>query len=59
MNVVQVLKVLLLAALAFDLARILITHDGVGPVEWIVGLVAIAVLVAGVIRVSRQSLRAT
>jgi hypothetical protein len=47
------------AAMAFDLVRVFVTHAHVGPVEWVVGVVLLAGLVAGVTRFSRQSFRRT
>jgi hypothetical protein len=48
---------LLAAVMAFDLGRALVTHSGVGVVEWAVGLGLVAVLVAAAVTFARQSLR--
>lgn len=53
MKLFQLVAALLLTAIAFDLVRALITHRGVGPVEWVVGLglaVVLATRAAGVVR---------
>jgi hypothetical protein len=46
----------LLAAAALDLGRALVTHRGVGPIEWIVGAAGVALLVAAAFHYSRRSI---
>ena len=48
---------LVLIAATFDLGRALVTHSGVGPVEWVIGLGLIAVFAAGAMSFARQSFR--
>jgi hypothetical protein len=48
---------LLLGAMAFDLGRALVTHSGVGPLEWVVGLGLLVALVLGVAGFARRSFR--
>jgi hypothetical protein len=48
---------LLLVAMAFSLARALVTRDNVGPFEYVVSVVLLAVLVFGVLRFSRRATR--
>jgi hypothetical protein len=45
------------AALAFSLARALATHDGVGPFEYATGIVLVALLAFGTLRVARHAVR--
>ena len=47
---------LLLAAVAFSLGRALVTHDGVGPLEYVVGIVLIALLVIAAFRHGRRAI---
>jgi uncharacterized membrane protein len=48
---------LVLTAMAFDLARALATHDGVGPAEWLIGLGLVAALAAMAFGSLRRSFR--
>ena len=48
----------LLLAAALGLVRALVTHDGVGRLEWVVGVVLVAALAAGAARSARRSIRA-
>ena len=45
----------LFAAVAFDLAAALITHRGVGPLEYVVGVVLIGAFGALALRSARRS----
>jgi drug/metabolite transporter (DMT)-like permease len=56
MNLRTVALILILVAAAFSLSAALITHDGVGALEWIAGIAIVAglLLVAG--QKSRQAL---
>jgi hypothetical protein len=45
----------LLAAVAFSLARALVTHDGVGPLEYIVGIALVVVLAGAALRAGRRA----
>lgn len=47
---------LLLAAAAFSLARALVTHDGVGPIEYVVGIALVALLAVGAFRAGSRSI---
>ena len=47
----------LVAAMALSLAGALVTHDGVGPVEYVVGIALVALLALGSLRLGRQALR--
>jgi membrane protein DedA with SNARE-associated domain len=47
----------LLVAMAFSLARALVTHDGVGPLEYIVGIAVVVVLAAAALRAGRRAVR--
>jgi len=47
-----------LVAMAFTLARLLVTRSHVGPVEYVVGIALLVVLAVGVVRASRQIRRA-
>jgi uncharacterized membrane protein len=47
---------LLLAALAFTLASVLMTRDGVGALEYVVGGVLLALLLLALARASRRAL---
>jgi hypothetical protein len=47
----------LLAFAAFSLARALVITDGVGMVEYLVGVILVALLAAGTIRAARRSIR--
>ena len=46
----------LLVAVAFSLARALVTHDGVGPLEYIVGIALVVVLAGAALRVGRRAI---
>jgi hypothetical protein len=46
---------LLLMAMAFSLARALLSRDHVGGFEYLVGAALLAVMVLGVLRFSRQA----
>ena len=48
---------LLVAVMAFDLERALVTHSGVGIVEWAVGPGLVVVLVAVAVAFTRKSFR--
>jgi hypothetical protein len=48
---------LLLAAAAFSLARALATHDGVGVIEYVVGVALVVVLAAAAFRAGRRAVR--
>jgi hypothetical protein len=48
---------LLLAAAAFSLARALVTHDGVGPIEYLVGVVVVVLLGTAAFRAGRRAVR--
>jgi hypothetical protein len=48
---------LLLAAAAFSLARALVTHDGVGRIEYGVGVALVVVLAAAAVRAGRRAVR--
>jgi hypothetical protein len=43
--------------MALSLAGALVTHDGVGPVEYVVGIALVALLALGSLRLGRQALR--
>jgi hypothetical protein len=47
---------LLLAAAAFSLGRALVTHDGVGVIEYIVGIALVALLGIGALRAGRRAI---
>lgn len=48
---------LLLAAAAFSLARALVTHSGVGPLEYVVGVALVVLLAAAALRAGRRVVR--
>ena len=52
-------KAFLFAAMTFSVARVLLVHDGVGVVEWLVGVVVVAALGAGAAHFVRLTLRTT
>jgi hypothetical protein len=56
MRLAPLVKALLVVGLAFSVARALLTHQGVGAVEWFVGVAALS---ASARHFVRQSLRAT
>jgi membrane protein DedA with SNARE-associated domain len=47
---------LLLAAAAFSLGRALVTHDGVGVLEYVVGIALVALLGIGALRAGRRAI---
>ena len=47
---------LLLAAAAFSLARALVTHDGVGVLEYVVGIALVALLGIAALRAGRRAI---
>jgi hypothetical protein len=57
MNFRTLVVVGLLAAMAFTLASALITRDGVGAVEWIVGIVVVVGLLLLAGHKSRRALQ--
>jgi hypothetical protein len=59
MRLMPFLKALLVAGLGFSVASALLTHQGVGVVEWLVGVGAVAALTASAVHFARQSIRAT
>jgi drug/metabolite transporter (DMT)-like permease len=56
MNLRTLVVVGILVAVAFSLSAALITHDGVGAVEWIVGIVIVAGLLLVAAQKSRRAL---
>jgi len=46
----------LFAAVAFDIAGALITHQGVGPLEYVIGVVLIGAFGALALRSARRSI---
>ena len=46
---------LLLAAAAFSLAQALVTHDGVGPIEYVIGVALVVLLAAAALRAGRRA----
>jgi hypothetical protein len=46
-----------LVAMAFSLARALATQDGVGPLEYIVGIALVVVLAGAALRAGRRAVR--
>ena len=44
-----------LVAVAFSLARALATHDGVGPLEYVVGIVLVVLLAGAALRAGRRA----
>ena len=46
----------LLAAAAFSLGRALVTHDGVGVLEYVVGIALVALLGIGALRAGRRAI---
>ena len=53
---VLVLAVILVAA-AFVLSRALVTHDGLGAIEWIAGIIIVLALLTLATSKSRRALR--
>lgn len=58
MRLVPFVKALLVAGLGVSVARALLTHDGVGMLEWVVGVGIVAALCASALYFARQSFRA-
>jgi hypothetical protein len=56
MNLRTLVVVGLLVAAAFALSSALITHDGVGAVEWVVGIVVVAGLLLLAAQKSRRAI---
>jgi hypothetical protein len=56
MNLRTLVVVGLLIAAAFALSSALITHDGTGAVEWIIGIVIVAGLLLLAAQTSRRAL---
>jgi hypothetical protein len=46
----------LLAAMAFSLSRALVTREGVGPIEYIIGVALVACLAVGAVRAALGAL---
>ena len=44
-----------LVAVAFSLARALVTHDGVGRLEYVVGIALVVVLAGAALRAGRRA----
>jgi hypothetical protein len=57
MQLRRLILVGLLVAAAASLIRELATRNGVGPIEYAVGIVLVAVLLAGAVRLSRRAVR--
>jgi hypothetical protein len=51
------LAVGVLVALALTVASALVTRDGVGVFEYVIGIAAVVVLLLGALRISRRALR--
>jgi membrane protein DedA with SNARE-associated domain len=49
---------LLLAAAAFSMGRALVTHDGVGAIEYLVGIALVVLLAVAAFRAGRRAVRA-
>jgi hypothetical protein len=47
---------ILVAYAAFSLGRALVTTDGVGPIEYVVGIAVVAVLVVTALRATRRAI---
>lgn len=47
---------LLLAVAAYSLGRALVTRDGVGPFEYVVGVVLVALLAVAAFRAGRRAI---
>jgi Flp pilus assembly pilin Flp len=50
---------ILLADVALSLGRALVTHDGVGPIEYAVGFALLGVLVVTTFRAMRRAIQHT
>jgi hypothetical protein len=59
MRLAPLAKAFVFAAIGFSLARALLVHDGVGVVEWFVGLLVVGTLGAGAVHFGYESLRRT
>jgi hypothetical protein len=46
---------ILVAYAAFSLSRALVTTDGVGPIEYVIGIALVAVLVVTALRATRRA----
>jgi hypothetical protein len=57
MNFRRLLPPVLLLTLAFAIGRAVATRDGVGVVEYAIGIALIVVLLLGAIRMSRHAIR--
>ena len=44
----------ILAAVTFSLGRALVTHDGVGPLEYLVGIALVVLLAGAAFRAGRR-----
>ena len=49
---------LLLVAAAFSLAQALVTHDGVGAIEYLVGIAVVVLLAVAAFRAGRRAVGA-
>jgi hypothetical protein len=47
---------ILVAYAAFSLSRALVTTDGVGPIEYVVGIALVAVLILTALRATRRAI---
>jgi hypothetical protein len=45
----------ILAAVAFSLGRALVTHDGVGAIEYVVGIALVVLLAGAAFRAGRRA----
>ena len=45
----------ILAAVTFSLGRALVTHDGVGPLEYLVGIALVVLLAGAAFRAGRRA----
>ena len=57
MNLRAVVLAVILVAGAFVLSRALVTHDGVGAIEWIAGIVVVLALLTLAASKSRRAVR--
>jgi hypothetical protein len=57
MRFAELAKAFILVAVGFSIARALLVHDGIGVVEWLVGVALIATLGVGAVHFARKSLR--
>jgi hypothetical protein len=56
MNLRTLVVVGVLVAAAFALSSALVTHDGVGPIEWVVGIAVVVGLLLLAAQKSRRAL---